>query len=63
MRVVEQATVTRPPRATRAALPASRRLLLAAMDPVLGRSMQLTLFRAATSQPPDQPEPDQPVKA
>ncbi|MBV9795286.1 MAG: class I SAM-dependent methyltransferase [Actinobacteria bacterium] len=51
MRVVDSATVTRPPRAVRAALPGSRRLLLAAMDPVMGRSMQLTLFRAATSQP------------
>src|ERR1700744_3535837 len=51
MRVVETATVTRPPRAVRRALPASRRALLAAMDPVLGRSMQVTLFRAASSQP------------
>jgi hypothetical protein len=48
---VETATVTRPPRPVRRALPASRRALLAVMDPVLGRSMQVTLFRAATSQP------------
>jgi O-methyltransferase involved in polyketide biosynthesis len=51
MRVVETATVTRPPRALRVALPVSRRLLLAMADPLLGRSMQLTLFRAASSQP------------
>jgi O-methyltransferase involved in polyketide biosynthesis len=51
LRVVEMARVTRPPRALRSALPASRRLLLASADPVLGRSMQLTLFRAASSQP------------
>jgi hypothetical protein len=51
LRVVEMARVTRPPRALRSALPTSRRLLLASTDPVLGRSMQLTLFRAASSQP------------
>jgi O-methyltransferase involved in polyketide biosynthesis len=51
MRLVETATVTRPPRALRAALPASRRLLLTLADPLLGRSMQLALFRAASSQP------------
>jgi O-methyltransferase involved in polyketide biosynthesis len=51
LRVVETATVTRPPRALRVALPASRRLLLAMADPILRQSMQLTLFRAASSQP------------
>ena len=51
MRVVETATVTRPPRALRAALPARRRLLLAMADPLLGRSIQMTLFRTASSQP------------
>jgi O-methyltransferase involved in polyketide biosynthesis len=51
MRVVETTTVTRPPRALRSALPVSRRLLLTGADPVLGRSMQVTLFRAASSQP------------
>jgi O-methyltransferase involved in polyketide biosynthesis len=51
LRVVETATVTRPPQEVRQALPVSRRALLAAMDPVLGRSMQVTLFRAASSQP------------
>ncbi len=63
MRMVESATVTRPPRPVRAALPASRRLLLTAMGPILGRSMQLALFRAATSQPPDQPAKPWPDKA
>jgi O-methyltransferase involved in polyketide biosynthesis len=51
MRVVEATTVTWPPRALRSALPVSRRLLLTGADPVLGRSMQVTLFRAASSQP------------
>ncbi len=51
MRVVETARVTRPPRALRSALPVSRRLLLTGADPVLGQSMQVTLFRAASSQP------------
>ena len=51
MRVVETATVTRPPQALRAALPARRRLLLAMADPLLGRSIQMTLFRTASSQP------------
>jgi O-methyltransferase involved in polyketide biosynthesis len=51
LRVVETATVTRPPKAVRAALPAPRKLLLTVADPVLGRSIRMTLFRAATSQP------------
>lgn len=51
LRVVETATVTRPPREVRQARPASRRALLTVMDPILGRSMQVTLFRAASSQP------------
>jgi O-methyltransferase involved in polyketide biosynthesis len=51
MRVVETATVTRPPRALRAILPAGRKLMLAAANPLLGRSVQTTLFRAASSQP------------
>jgi O-methyltransferase involved in polyketide biosynthesis len=51
MRVVETATVTRPPRALRAVLTAGHRLLLAMADPVLGRSVQMTLFRTALSQP------------
>ena len=51
MRVVETGTVTRPPRALRSALPGSRRMLLTLANPVFGRSMQVTLFRAALSQP------------
>jgi O-methyltransferase involved in polyketide biosynthesis len=51
LRVVETATITRPPRAVRSALPASRRLLLTLITPVFGRSMQVTLFRAASSLP------------
>jgi O-methyltransferase involved in polyketide biosynthesis len=51
MRVVETATVTRPPRALRTTLPASRRLLLTLLSPLFGQSMQVTLFRAALSQP------------
>ena len=51
LRVVETATVTRPPRALRTALPASRRLLLTLLSPLFGQSMQVTLFRAALSQP------------
>jgi len=50
LRVVETATVTRPPRALRTALPASRRLLLTLLSPLFGQSMQVTLFRAALSQ-------------
>jgi O-methyltransferase involved in polyketide biosynthesis len=51
MRVVETATITRPPRALRSALPGSRRMLLTLANPVFGQSMQVTLFRAALSQP------------
>jgi O-methyltransferase involved in polyketide biosynthesis len=51
MRVVETATVTRPPRALLVALPARRRLLLAMAGPLLGRAVQMTLFRTASSQP------------
>jgi O-methyltransferase involved in polyketide biosynthesis len=51
LRVVETATVTRPPRALRTTLPASRRLLLTLLSPLFGQSMQVTLFRAALSQP------------
>jgi O-methyltransferase involved in polyketide biosynthesis len=51
LRVIETATVTRPPRALRSVLPASRRLLLTLANPVLSPSMQMTLFRAASSQP------------
>ena len=51
MRVVETATITWPPQAVRSAMPASRRLLLTLITPILGRSMQVTQFRAASSLP------------
>jgi O-methyltransferase involved in polyketide biosynthesis len=51
LRVVETARITRPPRALRPTLPASRRVLLTLVDPLFGHSMQVTLFRAALSQP------------
>jgi O-methyltransferase involved in polyketide biosynthesis len=51
LRVVETARITRPPRALRATLPVSRRALLTMADPLFGQSMQVTLFRAALSQP------------
>jgi O-methyltransferase involved in polyketide biosynthesis len=51
LRVVETAAVTRPPRALRSGLPASRRMLLTLLNPLMGQSMQVTLFRAALFQP------------
>ena len=51
LRVVEAATVPRPPRALRVALPTKRKLMLAAAAPLFGRSMMATLFRAASSEP------------
>jgi O-methyltransferase involved in polyketide biosynthesis len=51
LRVVETARITRPPRALRATLPVSRRVLLTLVDPLFGQSTQVTLFRAASSQP------------
>ncbi len=46
--VMESATVTRPPRAMRGQLPARYRYLLPLADPVLGRAMAITLFRASS---------------
>jgi O-methyltransferase involved in polyketide biosynthesis len=46
LHVVESATTTRPPRALRARLPTRYRYLLQLADPLLGRAMALTLFRA-----------------
>jgi hypothetical protein len=43
---LESATITRPPRALRAQLPARYRYLLPLADPLLGRALALTLFRA-----------------
>jgi O-methyltransferase involved in polyketide biosynthesis len=45
--LVESATVTRPPGDVRAQLPARYRLVLPLADPVLGRGLNLSLFRAA----------------
>jgi O-methyltransferase involved in polyketide biosynthesis len=44
---VESATLTRPPRALRGQLPARYRYLLPLADPVIGKTMTLTLFRAS----------------
>ena len=51
LRVIEIDIMPRLPRALRVTLPAGRRLMLAAMAPVFGRSMQAALFRAASSAP------------
>jgi O-methyltransferase involved in polyketide biosynthesis len=51
LRVVEAATVPRPPRALQPILPTKRRLMLAAAAPLFGRSVMTTLFRAASSEP------------
>jgi O-methyltransferase involved in polyketide biosynthesis len=45
--LVDSATVTRPPAGVRARLPARYRLLLPLADPLLGRSLSLSLFRSA----------------
>ena len=45
--LVESATITSPPAGVRAQLPARYRLLLPLANPVLGRSLALSLFRAA----------------
>ena len=46
LRVVEQATITRPPGALRRQLPARYRYLLPLADPILGKALAITLFRA-----------------
>jgi len=48
LRVVESATITRPPAALRRQLPARLRYLLPLANPVLGRTLRLTLFRAGS---------------
>jgi len=48
LELMESATVTRPPRAMRAQLPGRYRYLLPLADPVLGRTMAITLFRASS---------------
>jgi hypothetical protein len=45
LRVVESATITRPPRALRRQLPARYRYLLPLAGPVLGKLVTLTLFQ------------------
>jgi O-methyltransferase involved in polyketide biosynthesis len=47
LRLTESATVTRPPVGVRTRLPARYRYLLPVADPVLGRSLALSLFRSA----------------
>lgn len=47
LRLVESATVTRPPAAVRAGLPPAHRYLLPLADPLLGRAFRLSLFRTA----------------
>jgi O-methyltransferase involved in polyketide biosynthesis len=48
LRVVESATITRPPAALRRQLPARIRYLLPLADPLLGRALRMTLFRAGS---------------
>jgi O-methyltransferase involved in polyketide biosynthesis len=50
LRLVESATVTRPPAGVRTRLPGRYRLLLPLANPVLGRGLTLSLFRAAAGQ-------------
>ena len=47
LRLLESATVTRPPAGVRTALPARFRYLLPLANPVLGHGLTLSLFRAA----------------
>jgi O-methyltransferase involved in polyketide biosynthesis len=48
LRVVESATITRPPAALRRQLPARLRYLLPLANPILGQALSVTLFRAGT---------------
>jgi O-methyltransferase involved in polyketide biosynthesis len=48
LEVVQIATLTRPPRDMRAQLPARYRYLIPLADPLLGRAMAITLFRASS---------------
>ena len=48
LEVRESATITRPPRAMRGQLPGRYRYLLPLADPVLGKTMAVTLFRASS---------------
>jgi O-methyltransferase involved in polyketide biosynthesis len=51
LRVMEIDILPQLPRELRATVPARRRLALAAVRPLFGRSMQMTLFRAAETSP------------
>ena len=48
LEVMESASITRPPRAMRSQLPARYRYLMPLADPVLGKIMAITLFRASS---------------
>jgi O-methyltransferase involved in polyketide biosynthesis len=48
LQVVESATITRPPAPVRARLPVAYRYLLPLIDPVIGRTVRLTLFQAVS---------------
>jgi O-methyltransferase involved in polyketide biosynthesis len=48
LQVVQTVPITRPPRALRSQLPGRYRFLLPLADPVLGRAMRVTLFRASS---------------
>ena len=48
LEVMESVSITRPPRAMRSQLPARYRYLLPLADPVLGKTMAITLFRASS---------------
>ena len=48
LEVVQTAAITRPPRDMRAQLPGRYRYLLRLADPVVGRAMAITLFRASS---------------
>lgn len=47
LRLLESARITRPPAGVRASLPVRYRYLLPLANPVLGRGLTLSLFRAA----------------
>jgi len=53
LRVVESATVTRPPRAVRRRWPARWRYLAPLADPLVGRASRFTLFQAASFEAAD----------
>jgi O-methyltransferase involved in polyketide biosynthesis len=50
LEVVQSASLTRPPRAMRCELPARYRYLMPLADPVLGKAMAITLFRASSQE-------------